>query len=360
MIEKFLTYFSLNGRIDFWSQEIFGNSVKDYFEAILMFLVFLIIFKIFQSLILYRLNKIAQKTKTDIDDTFIKIVKTLRPPFYSFLAFYFAIKFLATEGSADKIISLILTVWVIYQGVIAVQILIDYILRKNIKDKEDAHAKSAMKLLGNILKGVLWGIAILLFLSNLGVDITSLIAGLGIGGIAVALALQNVLGDLFSSFAIYFDKPFAVGDVIMIGADMGEVKKIGIKTTRIKTLRGEELIVSNKELTSVRVQNFERMQERRVVFNFGIVYQTSADKVKKISEMVKKIIEEVKMARFDRAHFNQFGDSALIFEVVYYVDSAEYMDYANANQEILLKLKETFEREGIEFAYPTQTIFLEK
>lgn len=360
MVEKFLTYFSLNGQMDFWYREIFGNSIIDYLEAVVTFIIFLIVFKVFQTLILYKLNKLAQKTKTDIDDTFIKIVKTLRPPFYSFLAFYFAIKFLIVEALAGRVMEIVLIAWVIYQGVIAVQILIDYILKRNIKDQEDIHAKSAMKLMGNILKGVLWGIAILLFLSNLGVDITSLIAGLGIGGIAVALALQNVLGDLFSSFAIYFDKPFAVGDFIMIGTDLGTVEKVGIKTTRIKTLRGEELVVSNKELTSVRVQNFKRMKDRRVVFNFGVVYQTSTDKIKKIPEMVKKIIDGVKMTRFDRAHFNSFGDSALMFEVVYYVDSADYLDYANANQEIHLKLKEEFEKENIEFAYPTQTIFLEK
>jgi len=146
----------------------------------------------------------------------------------------------------------------------------------------------------------------------------------------------------------------------MVGTDMGTVEKVGIKTTRIKTLRGEELVVSNKELTSVRVQNFKRMKDRRVVFNFGVVYQTPTDKVKRIPEAVKEIIDGVKMTRFDRAHFNAFGDSALMFEVVYYVDSAEYMDYANANQEIHLKLKEAFEKEKIEFAYPTQTIFLAK
>ena len=360
MTEKFLNYFSFGSGTDFWQYNFLGNTVSEYIDAVLMFLVFLIVFKVFQTIILYKLNKFAEKTKTDIDDTFIKIVKTLKPPFYSFLAFYLAIKFLVVENLADKIIGYLLIAWVIYQGIIAVQILIDYMLARQLKGKEDPHTKSAMRLMGNIAKGILWVIGILLFLSNLGIDITSLIAGLGIGGIAIALALQNVLGDLFSSFAIYLDRPFAVGDFVVLGTDSGVVEKIGIKTTRIRTLRGEELVVSNNELTQTRIQNFKKMEERRITFAFGVVYNTPTEKVKKIPGMVEKIITDVKLTRFDRAHFNLFGDSALMFEIVYYISSSEYLDYANANQEIHLRIKELFEKEGIELAYPTQTIILEK
>ncbi len=360
MAEKILNYFSIGGGTDFWQYSFGGNTISEYIDAVLIFLVFLIVFKVFQTIILYKLNKFAEKTKTDIDDTFIKIVKTLKPPFYSFLAFYMAIKFLVIEALADKIIGYLLIAWVIYQGIIAVQILIDYILRRQLKGKEDPHAKSAIKLMGNIAKGILWLIGILLFLSNLGIDVTSLIAGLGIGGIAIALALQNVLGDLFSSFAIYLDRPFAVGDFVILGTDMGTVEKIGIKTTRIRTLRGEELVVSNNELTQTRIQNFKQMEERRITFNFGVTYNTPTEKVEKIPGMVERIIKEEKLTKFDRAHFNLFGDSALMFEVVYYISSSEYIDYANAQQSINLKMKDLFEKEGIEFAYPTQTVILEK
>jgi small-conductance mechanosensitive channel len=360
MTEKLLEYLSIGSGTNFWQYNFLGNTVVEYIDAVVMFLIFLIVFKLFQTIVLYKLNKFAEKTKTDIDDTFIKIVKTLKPPFYSFLAFYMAIKFLVIENLADKIIGYLLIAWVIYQGVIAVQILIDYILFRQLKGKEDPHTKSAMRLMGNIAKGILWVIGILMFLSNLGIDITSLIAGLGIGGIAIALALQNVLGDLFSSFAIYLDKPFAVGDFVILGTDMGTVEKIGIKTTRIRTLRGEELVVSNNELTQTRIQNFKQMKERRITFNFGITYSTPTEKVKRIPGIVEKIIKEEKLTRFDRAHFNSFGDSALMFDIVYYINSSEYIDYANAQQRINLKLKELFEKEGIEFAYPTQTIILDK
>ncbi|MBT4277438.1 mechanosensitive ion channel family protein [Candidatus Falkowbacteria bacterium] len=340
--------------------EFFNNTLADYLGAIIAFVLFLVVFKIFQSIILYKLNKFAEKTKTDIDDAFIKIIKSLKPPFYSFLAFYLALKFLIVQDLAEKIFGIMLIAWAIYQAIIAVQILIDYVLQKTLKDKEDAHSQSAIRLMGNITKAILWLIGILLFLSNLGINVTSLIAGLGVGGIAIALALQNVLGDLFSSFAIYIDRPFAVGDFITIGQDSGTVLKVGIKTTRIKTLRGEELVVSNQELTSTRVQNFKEMKDRRVVFPLGVTYNTSTEKVKKIPSMVQKIIETEKLARFDRGFFKEFADSALIFEFVYYVDSGEYLDYANVNQEIFFKIKEAFEKEKIEFAYPTQTVYLEK
>ena len=264
------------------------------------------------------------------------------------------------EDWLNQVINIILIGWIIYQGIYALQILINYILKKALRGKDDLHTQSALRFMGNMAKAVLWILGLLLFLSNLGINVTSLVAGLGIGGIAIAFALQNILSDLFSSFAIYFDKPFQVGDFIMIGTDMGEVIKVGIKTTRIKTLRGEELVISNQELTSSRVQNFQKMKERRVEFALGVTYETETKKLKKIPEIIEGIIKEEKSARFDRCFFKEFGDFALIFDVVYYVSSGDYMDYARANQSIFLKIKEAFEKEGIDFAYPTQSIYLMK
>jgi small-conductance mechanosensitive channel len=203
-------------------------------------------------------------------------------------------------------------------------------------------------------------VAGIFIMSNLGFDVTSLVAGLGIGGIAVALALQSVLSDVFSSFSIYFDKPFQAGDFIIVGQHMGIVKHIGIKSTRIQTLQGEELIISNKELTSARVQNFKKMEKRRITFTFGVTYQTPVKKLKKIPEMVKEIVAKIELADLDRVHFRKYGDFSLNFEVVYYVKIPDYGKYMDTQQEINLALKERFEKEGIEFAYPTQTIFLNK
>ncbi len=344
----------------FWGYSYFGNTVWEFATAAVALIGFLLVFKIFQSIILNRLKSFAGRTKTDFDDAFVEIIQTLRPPFYSFLALYLSLLFLSVHPALQKGIEIILLVWVVYLAAKAVQILIDRMTRVHLREEEGRATKSAIHAISIIAKIVLWSFGALLVLSNLGIDITSLIAGLGIGGIAIALALQNVLGDLFSSFSIYFDKPFIEGDFIIVGEHMGVVKKIGIKTTRIQALQGEEIVVSNKELTTARVQNFKKLHERRVVVSFGVVYQTPIEKVKAIPGMVREIIEGIEKARFDRAHFHKFDDSALSFEVVYYVQSSEYNTYMDINQDIHFQIKEAFERESIEMAYPTQTIYLEK
>ncbi|HED38491.1 MAG TPA: mechanosensitive ion channel family protein, partial [Ignavibacteria bacterium] len=260
--------------MEIWQYSLAGNTVLDFAIALGAFLSFLVVFKIFQVIILARLKKLAEKTKTDIDDTLVEIVKSLKPPFYSFLAFYSAMFFLTLGDVFKKAIDVVLIIWIILQVILAVQILIDYIIKKRMGDEEDAAAENAINILGKLSKWVLWSFGLLLVFSNLGIDVTSLIAGLGIGGIAIALALQNTLSELFSSFSIYFDKPFTPGDFIVVGDKKGVVEKIGIKTTRLKALQGEELIISNKELTSAQIQNFKKMKERRISFSSGVTYET--------------------------------------------------------------------------------------
>lgn len=209
---------------------------------------------------------------------------------------------------------------------------------------------------------VLWVVGFILVLGNLGVNVTSLIARLGIGGIAIAMAIKGILEDLFSSFSIYFDKLFVVGDRIKIGKNSGKVLKIGIKSTRLRSKEGETLIISNKELTSTRIQNFGvgQMKERKVKLLFGLVYEVSNEKLERVLGMIDKIITDVKGVRFSRAHFINFGASSLDFEVVYFIESAKYDNYLDAQQKINLKLKSAFEKEEIGMAYPTQTIHLAK
>lgn len=339
---------------------VFGNTALEYLQALGLFVVLVITFMVLQWIVLLRLEVLAKKTKTDIDDTIIRVWKSLRPSFYYFLAFYLALFLLEINDIVSQVINGILIAWVIYQVVIGLQILIDYIFERRARGIEGKDAKTAYGYLSRIIKWVLWFIALLLVLSNWGVNITSLVAGLGIGGIAIAFALQNILGDLFSSFAIYFDKPFEVGDFIIVGGHMGTVEKIGIKSTRIRALQGEEIVISNKELTSARVQNFKKLKERRVSFSFGVLYETPFEKVKKIPDMMNKIAESVSNIRLDRVHFKSFGDSSLDFEVVYYVLSGDYTEYMNIQQELNLKIMEMFQKEGINFAYPTQTVYLSK
>ncbi len=200
----------------------------------------------------------------------------------------------------------------------------------------------------------------LLALDNIGVNISTLITGLGIGGIAVALATQNILGDVLASLSIIFDKPFVVGDFLVIGDEMGTVENIGLKTTRVRSLSGEQLILSNSDLLSSRIRNYGRMYERRIVGGFGITYQTPLEKIERIPQMAKTAIEAQSNVRFDRAHFKAHGASSLDFEYVYYVLLPDYGVYMDVQQAINLALHRKFLEENIEFAYPTQTIFLEQ
>ncbi len=219
---------------------------------------------------------------------------------------------------------------------------------------------TGMGAIGFLLRLALWALIVLVALDNLGINITALVAGLGIGGIAIALAVQNILGDLLASLSISLDKPFVVGDFIIVDDYMGNVEHIGVKTTRLRSLSGEQLIFPNSGLLNSRIRNYKRMTERRAVFVFGVVYQTPSEKLKRIPGMVREIIEAQEQTRFDRAHFKNYGDFSLNFEVVYYVLVSDYGVYMDLQQTINLELYERFEKENIEFAYPTHTVYMKK
>jgi len=229
---------------------------------------------------------------------------------------------------------------------------------KPIRSKSKSAMRNALSLIQFVVRVAVWSLALLLIFQNLGFDITALIAGLGVGGIAVALAAQSVLGDLFSSLAIVLDRPFEVGDFIVFGEQMGTVEKIGIKTTRIRALSGEQIAVSNTDLVKTRVHNFKRMKERRVVLVVGVTYDTPADKLEHIPSMVTEIIEKQVDVRFERAHFRSFGNSALEFEIVYWVLDADYTIYMDKQQAINFAIFRAFQDEGIEFAFPSQTLYV--
>ena len=340
-----------------WNIILLGNSVLDYLITLGALILFLIVFKIFQLVILNRLKKLAKTTKTDIDDILIEAVRSLKPPFYYFVSIYFVLPFLEIKESVLEIISGILIILIVYQIIKAILILVDYVFEKISNKKEDVGTKLAFSYLGIFAKVLIWSFGLLLILSNLGIDVTSLVAGLGIGGIAFAFAMKNILGDLFSSFAIFFDKPFLPGDFIRVGDQSGTVKKIGIKTTRVQASQGEEIVFSNQELTSTQIHNFKKLKERKVNFSFGVVYETPLKQIKEIPKIVKGIISEISEARFDRAHFNRFDNFALNFDVVYFVETDDYKKYMDIQQKINIEIMEAFEKEEIEMAYPTQVIY---
>jgi small-conductance mechanosensitive channel len=231
-------------------------------------------------------------------------------------------------------------------------------LRADATRSTDPEAATTVTLLGFVGRVVVWALALLLALDQLGVDVTALVAGLGIGGIAVALALQNILGDLFASAAIVLDKPFMVGDFIVVGEHAGTVEKVGLKTTRVRSLSGEQLVFSNALLLNAQLRNFKRMNERRIAFAIGVTYETPLEKLRALPGWLKAAVEAQPKARFDRAHFKSYGDFSLNFEIVYYVLSAEFNVYMDTQQGINLTIYEKLAQEGVQFAYPTRTLYL--
>ena len=220
-------------------------------------------------------------------------------------------------------------------------------------------AATHLMLGGLIGRIVLWSIAILIILDNFGFNISTLMASLGIGGIAVALAAQNILGDLFSSVSIALDKPFVLGDFIIVGDYMGTVEYVGMKSTRLRSLGGEQIIFSNSELLRNRIRNYKRMQERRILFEFSIAYETPIAKVEATAARIREIISSDRLAvRFDRAHLKSLGDSGLVFEVVYYMLDPDYNKYMDVQQTINLALLRDLGERGVALAYPTQTLHI--
>ena len=322
-----------------------------------------ILFKVVLVVVLARLKSLSSKTSTDIDDVVINALSGVRAWVYTLLSLYIALQFFTLPNMIDMAFTAVVLFAVVWQAIEIAAIFVDYgaqrFLEKDAGEngEVDPGAATASHMVTLIARIALWIFGGIFVLSNLGIEVTSLIAGLGIGGIAVAFALQGILSDLFASFSLYFDKPFRIGDFITIGADSGTVERIGIKSTRIRTLQGEELVVSNAELTTARVQNFKKMEERRGSFQFGITYETSHDQVKSVDGIVERIFEAVEGARLDRVHFTAFGDSALIFDVVFYVESAAYADFLDIQQRVYFELMDKFAELGIDFAYPTQMVY---
>jgi small-conductance mechanosensitive channel len=233
----------------------------------------------------------------------------------------------------------------------------DYARRKRQEDPAAATALTVAKFVGHV---AIWTAFLLLALENLGFDVNTLVAGLGIGGVAIAFALQNILGDLFASVSIILDKPFETGDFIIVGDKMGTVEKIGIKTVRVRSLSGEQLVFSNNDLLQSRIHNYKRMNERRVLFTLGVTYQTPSEKLERLPQIIREAIESQEKTRFDRSHFRDFGNFSLNFEAVYYVLEPDYNLMMDIQQNVNLAIVRAFEKEGVEFAYPTQTLYVQR
>jgi len=333
----------------------FGNSIARMIIAIFLFFILLIILRVFKVVILSKLKNFSEKTNTNIDNIAVGFIEAKLFPLLYYGAFYISMIQLNLSDGVSKIIT---SFGIIFLTIQITRTIINIIINILKKNWGEMLKNSAGDGIITIVKVIIWGICTIFILDNLGFNISTAVAGMGIGGVAIALASQNILNDLFNYFVIFFDKPFEPGDFIVIEDFSGTIESIGIKTTRIRSISGEELIFSNSDLSTSRIRNYKRMKKRRVVFKIGIVYETELKKLKQIPMIIKEIIDITPDTEFSRCHFKSYNDYSLDFEVVYYVMNNDYNYYMDIQQEINLKIFEKFQIEGIDMAFPTQTLFI--
>jgi small-conductance mechanosensitive channel len=347
--------------VSFLDVAFYGNTVERWIIALAGGLIAWGLLVLVRRLLVRQLNRMSGRTTNDVDDMAADAVSATRWWFIATVAIWVATLLLVLpEPVRDRIGTVAALVTLAQIGIwcsVAIRRYVaGYTNRKLADDPASVTTIRAIGFLGTVL---VWVAVFLVALDNLGIEITAMVAGLGIGGIAVALAVQNVLGDLFASLSIVLDKPFVYGDFIVVGDMSGTVEKVGLKTTRVRSLSGEQLVFSNSDLLQSRLRNFKRMFERRVVFTLGVVYRTSKEQMEAIPGMIREIIEAQQDVRFDRAHFKGFGPSSLDVEVVFYVLSPDYTLYMDRQQAINLAILEAFNSAGIDFAFPTRTVVME-
>ncbi len=339
---------------------VLGNSVLRWIIAIAITIISIIILRIARRIVRGRLAELAQRTSIYFDDLITGLLGNTRSFFFTGLALYVASRTLSFDEGISRLIiqgiSLLLLAQIFIWG--------NYAIKKTIThysnhESSSPTTKTTLSAINFIARLVLYSLVSLLALDNLGVNITTLVAGVGVTSLAVALAVQNILGDLFSSLSIVLDKPFEIGDFVVVGDFSGTVENIGLRSTRLRSLTGEQLIFSNNDLLGSRIRNYKRMQERRLSFNLGVTYSTPTSKLKLIPSIIEEAIDKHDYARFDRSHFSGFGDFSLDFETVYFMLKPDYALFMDTQQTINFDILERFEQEGINFAFPTQTIQLE-
>jgi small-conductance mechanosensitive channel len=340
----------------------FENSVRVWLVALGTVVAVCLTLLLAKRLIVRRLSRFAKTTATDIDDLVVDLLRRTRWYFFLAVSLYAASQALHTSLVVHDVVRIVIILTLLLQGAVWGNGLIAYILARMAKQRftGDSAGTTTLTAVGFVMRLVLWTFVLILALDNLGFSITTLVAGLGIGGIAVALALQNILGDLFASLSIVLDKPFVIGDFIVVDTIQGTVDHVGLKTTRLRSLSGEEIIIANADLLKSRIRNYRKMQERRAVFTVGITYATPPEKVASLPGFLREAIMAQPEARFDRAHFKSIGESALLFEAVYFVTSPEYGVFMDVQQQINLNILRRCTEEGIVFAFPTRTVYVKQ
>lgn len=347
--------------MEVFEQTVLGNPVEAWILAGTIAGGVLVVFLLLKALLISVVGRLAARTATRFDDVVVEVLRATRWWSLTALALFIGASAITLPTRGVMALHAATAVVVLLQAGLWGERWIAGVLARAKREAESGATGRAtsFQVIAYIGRVALWSVVALLALDNLGFDVTALVAGLGVGGIAVALAAQNFLGDLIASVAIALDQPFVVGDFIVVGEFSGTVERVGLKTTRVRSLSGEQLVFPNNDLLGSRVRNFKRMTERRIVFGFGVVYGTPVERLEEIPGLVRGIIERQERARPDRIHFKQFGASSLDFEAVYYVEAPEFGVYMDVQQAINLELCRELGARGVQFAFPTRTLHLE-
>jgi small-conductance mechanosensitive channel len=340
-----------------WERMFMGNSLLNWLIAFGIVVVSWLVLRIGRVVLLNRFKQFSARTHTTLDDFIVQITEGALLPALYLGALYAGISYLTLSPKVNRLLHIAVMIVVTFIIIKTITSALNYLISQALGNSaEDLERKKQARGIILIVHILLWILALVFLINNMGYNITSVVTGLGIGGVAIALASQAILGDLFNYFVIFFDKPFEVGDFIIVDDKMGSIEYIGVKSTRIRTLSGEQLICSNTNLVNARIHNYKRMDKRRVSFTLSVVYNTPPEKVARIPGLIKTIIEKQENTLFDRAHFSAFGQFSLTFEVVYYILSADYNLYMDRQQAIYLSILNEFKKEGVQFALPTQTL----
>ncbi len=346
--------------LDWLASEYAGNSVHQYLMATVIFCAVWVALPVIKKLLIYEFQRFDRTIRGTDLGFFIHLFDRVHFTVFPVVAFYIATQSLDMHSKIERGLQTVTTIVVVLQIITLLSFCVDhFVAHLQIgRSRSDLAAQSARQNLTTIGKAIIWIGGGLFLLSNVGINVSTLITGLGIGGIAVALAAQAILGDTFSSFTISLDKPFEIGDFVVVDGLRGTVERIGLKTTRIRSISGELLIFANSDLTKSRIQNYQQIQSRRATLQLGVTYETPADTLETIPTLIKEIVTSMPKTRFDRAHFVAFGASSLNFEAVYYVDTAIYNEFMDTQQAINFKIRRTFAERDIGMAYPTNTVYV--
>ncbi|RYY28609.1 MAG: mechanosensitive ion channel family protein [Chitinophagaceae bacterium] len=337
-----------------------GNTVQAYLIALAGIFITWAVIRTLRRVVLKRVGKWITRTNNHFDDIVLKVVEKFLLPYIYLLINYQIISELYIHPRLRKVLAVAMAVVTLYFLVRlinhALQLMVNGYMKRRHETPERIRQLNGVMI---VIKALVWFVGFIFLLGNLGYDVRTMIAGLGVGGIAIALAAQTVLGDLFSYFVIFFDKPFEIGDFVKAGDSMGTIEQIGIKTTRIRSLDGEQLVMSNTNLTSSTIRNYKRLEKRRVVTSIGVTYQTKSEQLREIPGLIKDIVTANSDTVFDRAHLSKLDAYSINFEFIYIIQTADFGRYMDIQQAVLLAIIEAFEARGIQFAYPTQTVVLD-